>query len=166
MTTAQPNRAPRVGERLAAGLALVMLGLALLAIVVGTLEHSRALVFGVLGVLVIIAGGWTAAVRTGPARPAGLAVAAGGLALLVIGAAIGDLVWWRAALGAALAIASGRAARYALGRRLTDLEAAHTPGTPVAAARRPVLIMNPKSGGGKATKFRLAEECESAGSSP
>ena len=135
MTTAPANRAPRVRERLAAGLALVTLGLALLAIVVGTLEHSRALVFGVLGVLVIIAGGWAAAVRTGPARAAGLAVAAGGLALLVIGAVIGDLVWWRAALGAGLAIASAQAARYALGRRVTDLVGSSYAGNP--GRRRP-----------------------------
>jgi len=166
MMTTPENGAPGVRERLAAGLALVMLGLALLAIVVGALEHSRALVFGVVGVLVIITGGWTAAVRTGPARAAGLAVAAGGLVLLVVGAAIGDLVWWRAALGAGLAIASAQAARFALRRRVADLEAAATPGTPVAAARHPVLIMNPKSGGGKATKFRLAEECEKRGIEP
>jgi diacylglycerol kinase family enzyme len=157
---------PTVFERLAAALALALLGLAIVTTLVGALEHRQALVFGVVGVLVIIAGSWTAAVRRGPGRVTGLAVAACGLALLVIGVATGDLDWWRAGLGAVLAAASGRAARYALRRRLADLEAAPTPGALVPAARHPVLIMNPKSGGGKATRFRLAEECGKRGIEP
>jgi diacylglycerol kinase family enzyme len=64
---------------------------------------------------------------------------------------------------AALAGVSARAARLALRRRIADVRAAPTPGSPVEAARHPVLIMNPKSGGGKATRFHLAEECEKRG---
>jgi diacylglycerol kinase family enzyme len=37
---------------------------------------------------------------------------------------------------------------------------------PVPAARAGVLIMNPKSGGGKAERFRLAEECRRRGIEP
>ena len=40
-------------------------------------------------------------------------------------------------------------ARVALGHDLRTLKASATPGRPVGPARRPVLIMNPKSGGGK-----------------
>src|SRR5262249_47188073 len=95
-------RAPTPRERLAAAVALALLGLAIVTILVGALEHRRALVFGVVGVLVIIAGGWTAAVRHGPGRVTGLVVAACGVALLVIGVATGHLDWWRAGLGAVL----------------------------------------------------------------
>ena len=158
-----PHDAPGVRERAAAALALGTLAVALLAIVVGALDHRRALVFGVAGVLLTIAGGWTAAVRLGAARAAGVAIAVAGLAVIAVGIAVGDLVFWRAGLAAVLAVASGRAARFALRRRLEDLEAAPTPGVPVPAAQHPVLIMNPKSGGGKATKFHLAEECEKRG---
>ena len=38
--------------------------------------------------------------------------------------------------------------------------------TPTARAEHPVLIMNLKSGGGKAEKFRLADECEKRGIEP
>src|SRR5579871_2581517 len=89
MTANSLNGAPGPRERLAAALALAMLALALLAIAAGVLDQSRALVFGILGVLVTLSGAWTAAVRTGPARALGLAVAVGGVALLVIGVAVG-----------------------------------------------------------------------------
>src|SRR5205085_5627654 len=38
-----------------------------------------------------------------------------------------------------------------------------TPGSPVPAAVHPVLLMNPKSGGGKAVQFDLAGECAARG---
>lgn len=38
--------------------------------------------------------------------------------------------------------------------------------TPVAPARHPVLIMNPRSGGGKAERHRLVDECRARGIEP
>ena len=46
-------------------------------------------------------------------------------------------------------------------KALRDLPAARRARTP--AGQRPVLLMNPKSGGGKVEKFKLVEECEEAG---
>ena len=37
---------------------------------------------------------------------------------------------------------------------------------PVPPATQPVLIMNLKSGGGKAEKFKLADECRARGIEP
>jgi diacylglycerol kinase family enzyme len=58
-----------------------------------------------------------------------------------------------------LAIAAVALARYSLERDRASLISAPTPGAPVPAATQPVLIMNLKSGGGKAEKFKLADEC-------
>ena len=57
-------------------------------------------------------------------------------------------------------------ARYALARDVRTLKQSETPGKPVPAARHGVLIMNLKSGGGKAEKFHLVDECRRAGIEP
>jgi diacylglycerol kinase family enzyme len=57
-------------------------------------------------------------------------------------------------------------ARYSLERDRASLISAPTPGVPVPAATHPVLIMNLKSGGGKAEKFKLADECRARGIEP
>jgi diacylglycerol kinase family enzyme len=57
-------------------------------------------------------------------------------------------------------------ARFALGRNLRALKHGETPGTPVPPATHPVLIMNLKSGGGKAERFHLEDECRRRGIEP
>ena len=57
-------------------------------------------------------------------------------------------------------------ARYALTRDVRSLKQSETPGKPVPAARHGVLIMNLKSGGGKAEKFHLVDECRARGIEP
>jgi diacylglycerol kinase family enzyme len=57
-------------------------------------------------------------------------------------------------------------ARYALGRTVRDLKAMLTPGRPVAPAERGALIMNLKSGGGKAERFDLVDACRRRGIRP
>ncbi|HEY7430529.1 MAG TPA: diacylglycerol kinase family protein [Streptosporangiaceae bacterium] len=65
----------------------------------------------------------------------------------------------------ALAAASVGCARFAL-RGLAQARAqAHAP-QPVKRAHHPVLIMNPKSGGGKVERFNLVEECRARGIEP
>jgi diacylglycerol kinase family enzyme len=72
-------------------------------------------------------------------------------------------VWWRGFGAAALGVLSIAAARSALHTGIDELRAAPTPGSPVPAAVHPVLLMNPKSGGGKAVQFDLAGECAARG---
>ena len=64
-----------------------------------------------------------------------------------------------------LALLAGSAAfsRYALRRDRTTLQAAPNPGAPVGPAVRGALIMNLKSGGGKAERFHLEDEARSRG---
>jgi diacylglycerol kinase family enzyme len=57
-------------------------------------------------------------------------------------------------------------ARFALGRNVRALKQNETPGVPVPPATQGVLIMNLKSGGGKAERFHLEEECRKRGIEP
>src|SRR5205823_12917826 len=57
-------------------------------------------------------------------------------------------------------------ARLALGRTPMVMTARALPRTPAPAARHPVLIVNLKSGGGKAERFHLEDECRVRGIEP
>ena len=65
-----------------------------------------------------------------------------------------------------LIVAGGLAARHALGRDIRSLKSRPTPGEPVGPAARPVLLMNPRSGGGKVERFNLVEEAQRRGIEP
>jgi diacylglycerol kinase family enzyme len=98
--------------------------------------------------------GWYGIRRRGPARVAGLGGAAlalvGSFALLVAQGSLAENV----VVLAGVAVTVGAAAT-AFAIHL-DLPAAKRP-------EHPVLFMNPRSGGGKATKFHLAEEARKRG---
>ena len=110
---------------------------------------------------------WEALTRKGATRVVWIVVAVvAGVAVVVIQIAGGDgavlsLVVRMALLGVALLLA-----RYALVRDVRSLKQMETPGRPVPAASRGVLIMNLKSGGGKAEKFHLVDECRARGIEP
>jgi len=57
-------------------------------------------------------------------------------------------------------------ARFALGHSVRALKESETPGVPVGPATHGVLIMNLKSGGGKAERFHLVDECRKRGIEP
>jgi diacylglycerol kinase family enzyme len=101
--------------------------------------------------------GWYGLIRRGARRVAGLACAAAlVLASLLIVILDGGLP--EAILIGALAFGSVGATRAAF--------AAHTPLPDAAAPSRPVLFYNPKSGGGKAERFKLADEARARGIEP
>lgn len=127
-----------------------------LAVVNAVSEFPRGLFLLAL-VLVAGASAWYAVVRRGVARTAGLLLAAvalaGALVLMVTrGAPLAD------ALVVAGLVATVAAARAALHAHV-DLPTA-------AAPRHPVLFFNPRSGGGKAARFRIAEEAAHRGIEP
>jgi len=153
------SRAVLIRDRVLAAVSLLAAASAVLLVVVAALDNSRGLVVALLGAVVLIGAGWTAVSRRGTPRAIALLVAAGGLALLLASIGIADVVWWRALGAAVLCMVSVAAARLALHTGIDELRAAPTPGNPVPAAVHPVLLMNPKSGGGKAVKFDLAGEC-------
>lgn len=116
-------------------------------------------VAGLAGLVVCAAGLWWFLAHRGAVRLLG--------ALFVVGAPVGVLVLfaqgdlWQTALASSLCWAATLACgRAALRRARPELPQQATPARPPA---RPVLIMNPKSGGGKVGRFGLAERARELG---
>jgi diacylglycerol kinase family enzyme len=162
VTTEQetPERAT-VLQRWLARLALVAAAAAVLvAPVVAGLRQILALVLvGVAGLALTLAGAWWALAHKGLVRWLAVAVAVlAPLVVLVLYRSRGLLWVVLLALGLlALAVASGRAAlrRNAIPERMREHD--------VPPPRRPFLIMNPRSGGGKVTRFGLKDKAEALG---
>lgn len=108
------------------------------------------------------AGLWLAATRRGNMRLLGIAVAvaalAGGVVALVAQGVIDELV----ALVVAIAV-FGAASRMALRRQISERTDSTHPAPRPARARSAVLLINPKSGGGKAERFDLPGEARKRG---
>jgi diacylglycerol kinase family enzyme len=139
----------------AAALALALATVALAIIVVVTHLPKGLVVVGCVALAGLLA--WYGIRRRGPARMAGVA----GAALLLAGAIVLAVVWNHALedlLLVAAAAATLAAARQAFQPR------ARLPQAP--RPRQPVLFYNPKSGGGKAERFHLAQEAERRGIEP
>ena len=135
--------------------------LATLAVLLADDVVALLLVLAALGLAG--AGLWLAATRRGIARLLGIAVAvvalAGGVVALIAQGVIDELV----ALVVAIAV-FGAASRMALRRRQIPerTDSTHPAARPVRA-RSAVLLINPKSGGGKAERFDLAGEARKRG---
>jgi diacylglycerol kinase family enzyme len=155
-----PGRATVV-QRWLARLALVAAAAAVLvAPLVAGLRQSIALVLvGLAGLALTLAGTWWALTHKGPARWLAVAVAVlAPLVVLVLYTSRGLLWVVLVALGLlALAVAAGRAAlrRDAIPERMREYQ--------VPPPRRPYLIMNPRSGGGKVARFGLKDKAEALG---
>ena len=146
------------GRRLAArGAILAAIAGALIPVIVAGLRSLPLLLFGVAGIAISVAGAWMGLTHRGVGRLAGTAV--------TVVAVLGVLVVYALAeflhivvLSAALLLISGVTARAALrgsARPAPEYEA--------PAPRRPFLIMNPRSGGGKVARFKLVEAAEALG---
>ncbi|MFJ9733844.1 diacylglycerol/lipid kinase family protein [Streptomyces sp. NPDC101171] len=116
------------------------------------------LLVGLAGTLLTAAGVWWLLSRSGWVRRlAVLLVVAAPLAVLALYAAAGLLWVVLLSLGLwALAVSAGRAA-------LAGDDAPAMPELAAGRARRPFLIMNPRSGGGKVGEFHLAERARALG---
>ncbi len=150
------------GRRPAAILALVMGALALLAVLAFTLNSLAHLVVALIGAGVAVTGGWYVVANRGTARLVGGVVAALGLVLLVGAFVNTGRSLWALLLAVALGAASVFFARRATHRHVAAVVAADL-ATPRPPAQHPVLIMNPKSGGGKVEEFNLVDECLARG---
>jgi len=162
VTTEQeaPGRATVV-QRWLARLALVAAAAAVLVapVVAGFRQSIGLMLVGLAGLALTLAGVWWALVHKGLVR--WLAVVVAVLAPLTVLALYtrARLTWVvLLALGLlALAVAAGRAAlrRDAIPERMREHQ--------VPPPRRPFLIMNPRSGGGKVTRFGLKDKAEALG---
>jgi diacylglycerol kinase family enzyme len=131
--------------------------IAVLTIDVVVTQFPRGLI--VLGGLVIaLAAAWYGLTRTGGARLLGA-----GIVFLAVAAIVAVLIAGGDHLGQAVVIVIG------LGLMLLATRAAFRIHVPLHGApdpTRPVLFYNPKSGGGKAEKFQLADEARARGIEP
>jgi len=147
-------------KRVLALLALLAWVGTLAALVVLAVDHAVEALGALACTVVASAAGWLALTHRGFSRGLGAVVAvlavAGALAILIGDGAFVALVIYVVAV----ALASG-ATTLALRR------SGPAPfWTPLPAPGRPVLIMNPWSGGGKVDKFNLPEECRRRGIEP
>jgi diacylglycerol kinase family enzyme len=144
------------GRRIAA-LGALVIGLAALGFAIVMVFQNFPKGLAVLAlVCVAVVAGWYGALRRGLARGVGFAVAA----IAFAGALL--LFLDERALEVALII-SGLVVAETLGQ-IALREPAQL--MPVDAPQRPVLIFNPKSGGGKAERFSLATEAQARGIEP
>ena len=155
-----PGRATASQRWLARGAVLAAAASVLVPVLaIGFQASLIAVTVGVVGLGVIGASVWWALTHKGIVR--WLAVA---LAVLVAVAVLilytsKELVWVVLAAFALLAVA------VALGRAALrgDPSPGQMPGYDVPPPRRPYLIMNPRSGGGKVARFGLKEKAEALG---
>jgi diacylglycerol kinase family enzyme len=158
---------PALTRRLAALLAMACLAGALVAVGFAIIRGDAwRLPLVLVAVVAAVVGLWYALSRRGVASWLGAAVAGAGLLTVVLVTVTADYGVLPFVVALALVLVSASAARYALGRDRPTLRAAGAPGTSVRRAGHPVLIINPKSGGGKAERYRLVDECRARGIEP
>jgi diacylglycerol kinase family enzyme len=163
----QPGAArPTVAERASAWLALVALPATILALLVSAVLNWTGSLLGLAGVLIGVTAGWYAVSRRGAVRVIALVFVVVAVALLIWGVVAADFHFLRVVLVVALALISVGCARVALRRRPRVPWHPHAHGRAAPQARHPVLIMNLKSGGGKAERFRLEDKCRARGIEP
>jgi hypothetical protein len=141
-------------RRLAAVTALVVGAATVVFALAAAIDNFPNAVVVLACLVVAVLAGWFGLRRRGAARVAGL----GAAGVLVAGAVValllqGNLVE-NALVLAGVAVAVGAATR----AFTTQVER-----PPAPRPKHAVLFMNPRSGGGKATKFRLAEEARERG---
>jgi diacylglycerol kinase family enzyme len=125
----------------------------------GALASAAALLVGFAGLAVACAGAWWFLAHRGIVRWfAGVVLVAAPVAVIVVYAAAGLL--WEVALGVVLAAAAVAAGRVALGGGRSRAKPREDAAAP---QRRPFVIMNPRSGGGKVGRFGLKDKAAALG---
>jgi diacylglycerol kinase family enzyme len=152
--------------RAAAWLALASLAAAIAVLIAAAAANWAWVALALVSVLTAVVAGWYAVSRRGAVRWLGLAVLAGACALLIGSLVAAELRWAWGILTCVFAAASVGFARVALHRtgRAARAAALAAPAAPREA--RPVLIINPKSGSGRAERFNLMDECAARGIEP
>jgi diacylglycerol kinase family enzyme len=146
-------------QRWLARLAFLLMVAAVVILVVFASGHSIGLIVsGVIGLCLMIAFGYWFLAYRGVLRWASLALAVAVPVALIVVYATRHLLWVALVAVGALLLAL-LAARAAMG----TAERVTMPERPADRPRRPFLIMNPRSGGGKVARFKLKEKAESLG---
>ena len=134
---------------------------AAVAVLVGFagLRSLSMVLVGVVGVVVFVAAAYWFLARRGVLRWAA-AVVAVAAPIVVLVLYLRAQLLWVALLSLAFAVLAGVAGRAALSVVTRDQSMPTYPARPV---KHPFLVMNPRSGGGKVTKFGLKEKAEALG---
>jgi diacylglycerol kinase family enzyme len=158
---------PAMRRRLAA---LATIGCLAGALVVVGFAVAQGEVWRLPVVLVVAAaavlGLWYAVSQRGVVRVVGGLVAGAGVAAVLVVTLTGKYRGVPLAVAIALIVVSSVPARYALQRDPQAMRAALMSAPLVPPPSHPVLIMNMKSGGGKAERYRLIDECRARGIEP
>jgi diacylglycerol kinase family enzyme len=154
---------PSLLRRAAAVAALAAFALALGAIAVEFILRPILLPVIALALILAILAAWVSLVSRGARRWIAMAIALA--ALIGLLAFIGVKTLAGAALVLGLVVLSGVAARIAFGHEQALIAPTPT-GRRVGSARRGVLLMNPRSGGGKVARFNLVDEARRMGVEP
>ena len=158
--TAPPPR-PTRARQVAAWLAYVALAVGLVYLVVVSYRRWDVLLVSVATLSALVVAAWFAVSRRGRPRAVALVVALLALVLLIVVLLASDSLRVLV-VGLLLAAASTASARVALHQPSVDPSAAPTAPRP----RHAVLIMNPRSGGGKVERFALEQQCRDRGIEP
>ena len=141
-----------------AAFALVLAAVVLLLAVAGW--RGLAMIgLTVIGVCLVLAGGYWFLANRGVTRWLSLILVIAAPVLILVTFALHGLLWVAIVAVVLMLLAAGTG-RAALG---TDAAPAGMPAAPATRSQRPFLIMNPRSGGGKVTKFQLKEKAEALG---
>lgn len=155
-----------VARRLAALGALLLLVASPFVALAGLYQHFYLLLVVWAALACATAGAWWAMSRRGIRRAIGVFGVVGGLVAAIIIFSVENRLRWFALLFAVIVVAVGLA-KVALAHTRRALKVAATPGgVPVGSAKHPVLLMNPKSGGGKVERFDLAARARRQGIEP
>jgi diacylglycerol kinase family enzyme len=154
-----PGRAREARWLARAALALGLLAIGLLIAATSLGGSVVALLVAIAALALTAAGVWWALAHRGLQRAGGVLVAVAAVAFMIViyvtSRVLLDILF--SALAWAAGLACGRAALRA------DAAPGGAPSWHTPPPRRPVLIMNPKSGGGKVGRFRLVERAEALG---
>ena len=165
MTTAPVSPGPPAevtpAQRWLARLSFLLAGLAIasLAIFAG-LKSFPMLALGLAAAVVGLASAYFFLARRGPWRWLSLVIFVAAPIVVIVVYAFRDLLWI-ALVAAAIWLLASVTARLALTGTDADWRMPEHPAQP--PARHPYLIMNPKSGDGKVTKFDLKRKAEDLG---
>ena len=165
MSDQNPDRSDVV-ERVAALAAVTALVAAVVIVAVAAAANWQGIVITFFGLLLIVMAGWYVVSRRGVARSVAVLTGLAGVALLIAGFIVAELSLLTWVTVAVLAVVSVVAARIALHQSTKAMYERAGSRSPVPPARHPVLIMNPKSGGGKVEKFDVVQECHRRGIEP
>jgi diacylglycerol kinase family enzyme len=166
VTTMSSTR-PTIAQRLAAVVAIVALLVAVAVVAIVALDDLGNIIVASVGLALAVVGCWYSLSRQGVVRLIALALIVIGIAMVVVTLVVGEVKLWPWVIVAAAASVSVSAAGYALRSTRRRQGANQEAGaSDVPKPQMPVLLMNPKSGGGKAVKFELERECRERGIEP